>query len=207
MEPSGLSRNAFAKGTRRRRSILLWSCGLLFCGDASLSAISVEDAYRAIPHRYTPFESRSVKMNPRDAVFLQEFFRLLNLAIVERVQTQAWFQSNGKRGIAFPNYQRTTDGLMAQLEALTVPESVKAAHRSVIEALKDQRAYFEEWQRAVTRREPFKYALGANSHHPRILSSSQKLHEAYGRLMQAYPQEAERTKQAFFDHLCALDFI
>lgn len=186
--------------------MLLLSCSLFWVG-ASLSAISVEDAYRAIPHRYTPFESRSVKMNSKDAAFLQEFFRLLNLAIVERVQTQAWFQSSGKRGIAFPNYQRTTDGLIARLEALPVPESVKAVQRSVIEALKDQRAYFEEWQGAVTRRQPFKYALGASPHHPRILSASQKLHQAYGRLMQAYPQETERTKQAFFDHLCALDFI
>ena len=32
--------------------------GLLFCGDASFAAISVEEAYRAIPHRYTPFESK-----------------------------------------------------------------------------------------------------------------------------------------------------
>jgi hypothetical protein len=207
MEPSALSRNAFAKGKRRRRSILLLLCGFWLWGNAPFLAISVEDAYRAIPHRYTPFESKSVKMSPRDAVFLQEFFRLLNLAIVERVQMQAWFQSSGKKGSAFPNYQRTTDGLIAQLVALTVPEGLKTVHRSVLEALKEQRAYFEEWQRAVTRREPFKYALGASPHHPRILSASQKLHEAYGRLMQAYPQEAGRTKQAFFDHLCALDFI
>ena len=207
MEPLGLSSSVFAKGKRRRRSIVLLLCCGMFWGGASLSAISVEEACRAIPHRYTPFGARSVKMNPRDAVFLQEFFRLLNLAIVERVQTQAWFQSNGNRGIAFSRTQRTTDGLIAQLEAMTVPEGLKAVHRGVIEALKDQRAYFEEWQRAVSRREPFKYALGASPQHPRILSSSQKLHEAYGRLMQVHPQEAERTKQAFFDHLCALDFI
>ena len=188
MEPSDLSRHAFAKGKCRTRAILLFLCGLLFCGDTSLSAITVEEAYRAIPHRYTPFESRSVKMNPRDAVFLQEFFRLLNLAIVERVQTQAWFQSNGKKGIAFPSYLRTTDGLIAQLEVLTLPDSLKAVHRGVIEALKDQRAYFEEWQRAVRRGEPFRYPPGASPHHPRVLSSSQKLREAYGRLMQIYPQ-------------------
>ena len=185
--------------------LLLW--GLLFWGNASVSAISVEEAYRAIPHRHTPFKSSLVKMNPKNAVFLQEFFRLLNLAIVERVQTQAWFQSNGQKGSAFPNYQRTAAGLIAQLEALTVPEGLKAMHRSLVDALKDQRAYFEEWQRAVSKREPFKHSLGTSPQHPRVISSSQKLHEAYRRLMQAYPQEAERAKRAFFDHLCALDFI
>ena len=66
MEPLDLSRNAFTKGKCQRRAILLFLGGLLFCGDAPLSAIPVEEAYRAIPHRYTPFESRSVKMNPRD---------------------------------------------------------------------------------------------------------------------------------------------
>ena len=206
MEPSGLSRGAFGKGRRGRRSLLLLLCGLFF-QRGSLFAISVEEAYRAIPHRYTPFESRSVKMSSTDAAVLQEFFRLLNLAIVERVQAQAWFQSNGKRGVAFPNYPRSADGLIVQLEALTIPENLKAVHRDVIDALKDQRAYFEEWQRAVRKGELFRYPPGASPHHPRVLSSSQKLQQAYGRLIQLYPQEAERTKQAFFDHLCALDFI
>jgi hypothetical protein len=146
-------------------------------------------------------------MSPKDAAALQEFFRLLNLAIIERVQAQGWFQSNGKRGVAFPNYQRSTDGLIVQLEALTLPESLKAVHRNVIDALKDQRAYFEEWQRTVHRGESFRYPPGVSPHHPRVLSSSQKLQQAYGRLIQLYPQETERTKQAFFDHLCALDFI
>ena len=205
MEPLVLSRNDFTK-KHSRRSIVLFLCGCVL-GCTSVFAISVEDAYRAIPHRYTPFESKSAKMNPTDAAFLQEFFRLMNLAIVERVQTQAWFQSNGKKGTAFSNYQRVTNGLIAQLEALAVPDKLKAVNRIVIEALKDQRAYFEEWQRMITRQEPFKHALGAGPHHARILAASQKLHDAYGRLMQAYPQEAERTKQAFFDHLCALDFI
>ena len=206
MELSGLSRGSFAQRRRGRRLLLLLLCGLFFRG-ASPFAINVEEAYRAIPHRYTPFESRSVRMSSTDAAVLQEFFRLLNLAIVERVQAQAWFQSNGKRGAAFPSYQRSTDGLILELEALTIPEGLKAVHRDVIDALKDQRAYFEEWQRAVRRGEPFRYPLGASPHHPRVLSSSQKLQQAYRRLIQLYPQETERTKQAFFDHLCALDFI
>jgi hypothetical protein len=207
MEASSLSRNVFANGRGRSRLAWLLLGGLLLWGQASVFALTVEEAYRAIPHRYTPFEARAVKMNPRDGAFLQEFFRLINLAIVDRVQTQAWFQSNGKKGAAFPNYQQSTGRLMVQLEALTVPASLTAVHRSVIDALKEQTAYFAEWQRAVAQREPFNHALGASPHHPRILSSSQKLHQAYARLMQAYPQEAERTKQAFFDHLCALDFI
>src|SRR5512144_3253835 len=171
MELLRVSRNGFAGG---RRLSWLVCCGLLLSG-ASFYAITVEEAYRAIPHRYTPFESTQVKMSPKDAAVLQEFFRLVNLAIVERVQAQAWFQSNGKRGVAFPNYQRSTDGLIVQLEALTIPEALKAVPRDVIDALKDQRAYLEEWQRTVRKGEPFRYPPGASPHHPRILSSSQRL--------------------------------
>jgi len=207
MEPLSLSKNdTWARTKHGGQLFLLVCCGLLL-SVTSFSAMSVEEAYRAIPHRYTPFEPKSVKMSPKDAAALQEFFRLLNLAIIERVQAQAWFQSNGKRGAAFPNYQRSTDGLIVQLEALTLPQSLKTVHGNVIDALKDQRAYFEEWQRTVHRGESFRYPPGASPHHPRVLSSSQKLQQAYGRLIQLYPQETERTKQAFFDHLCALDFI
>ena len=207
MEPLGLSRNDSLARTKHGRQLFLLVCCSLLLSVTSFPAMSVEEAYRAIPHRYTPFESKSVKMSPKEAAVLQEFFRLLNLAIIERVQAQAWFQSNGKRGVTFPNYQQSTDGLIVQLEALAVPESLKAVHRNVIDALKDQRAYFEEWQRAVRRGELFRYQPGASPHHPRVLSSSKKLQQAYGRLIQHYPQETERTKQAFFDHLCALDFI
>ena len=206
MDPLRLSRNGLAKGKRGRKLLWLVYCVSLF-STTPLSAISVEEAYRAIPHRYTPFESKLVRMSAAEAAVMQEFFRLLNLAIVERVQAQTWFQSNGKRGVAFPNYQRNTDGLIAQLEALTVPDSLKTVRREVIDALKDQREYFEEWQRAVGKGESFRYPPGSSPHHPRVLSSSQKLQQAYGRLLQIYPRETERTKQAFFDHLCALDFI
>jgi len=81
-------------------------------------------------------------MSPTDAAVLQEFFRLVNFAIVERVQAMTWFQSNEKRDVAFPGYQRSTDGLIEQLEALTMPKALNAVRRDVIDALKDQRAYF-----------------------------------------------------------------
>jgi len=203
MERLRLSRSGLPGG--RQLSVLV--CYGLLLSRVSFYAIGVEEAYRAIPHRHTPFDATQVRMSPKDAAVLQEFFRLVNLAIVERVQALAWFQSNGKRGVAFPNYQRSTDGLIVQFEAMTIPEALKAVHRDVIDALKDQRAYFEEWQRAVRRGEPFRYPPGASPHHPRILSSSQKLQQAYARLIHLYPQETGRTKQAFFDHLCALDFI
>ena len=171
------------------------------------SAMTVEEAYRAIPHQYTAFDTKSARMNPNEAASLESFFKFVNLAIVERVQTLAWFQSNGRQGSSFQNYRKRVGDLITQLDALPAPKNLEEVRRQVGEAIKDQRAYFEEWQEATAKRERFKYALGSGPRHPRVLASSQKLQQAYARLMQLYPREGAGNQQAFFDHLCALDFI
>ncbi len=170
-------------------------------------AMTVEEAYRAIPHRYTAFDTKSAKMHSKEAACLESFFRLVNLAIVERVQTLTWFQSSGKQGSSFQDYRKRVGALITQFAVLPVPKNLEEARRQVIEAIKDQRTYFEEWEQAMTKRERFKYALGAGPRHPRVLASSQKLQQAYAQLMQLFPREDARNQRAFFDHLCALDFI
>jgi len=171
------------------------------------SSMSVEEAYRAIPHRYTAFDTKSAKMDSKEAAWLASFFKLVNLTIVERVQTLTWFQSGGRQGSSFQNYQKNMGGLLTQLAALPASENLEEIRQQVVTAIKDQRTYFEEWEKAITKKERFKYALGAGSGHPRVLASSQKLQQAYARLMQLYPREEARNHQAFFDHLCALDFL
>ncbi len=42
---------------------------------------------------------------------------------------------------------------------------------------------------------------------PLILSSHQKLLQAYNELMSIYAYENGHNKKAFYSHLCALDFI
>ena len=151
------------------------------------SALTVEEAYRAIPHRYTTFDTKSARMNSKEAGCLDSFFRLVNLAIIERVQTLTWFQSNGRQGSSFQNYRKRVGELITQFGVLPIPKNLEEVRRQVVEAIKDQRAYFEEWDQAMTKREPFKFALGTGSRHPRVLASSQKFQQAYAHLMQLYP--------------------
>lgn len=172
------------------------------------SAMTVEEAYRAIPHRYTPFEAGSASMTSEESRFVAECFRLVNLAIVERVQTLAWFQSRGKQGSPFSNYRKNIEMIIRQLGQLNVPRNCVSVRQRVVEAIQDQKAYFQEWDNAQAGNAPFKYALGsAGPRHALVSSSSQKLHQAYGELMQLFPKERAKNQQAFFDHLCALDFI
>jgi superfamily II RNA helicase len=170
-------------------------------------AMTVEEAYRAIPHRYTPFDTKAAKMTAKEAACLESFFRLVNLAIVKRVQTLAWFQSHGTQGFSFQDYQKQMVDLLTQFAALPTSKNLEDVRRRVVEAIKDQMAYFEEWEEAVKKGQRFRYALNAGVRHPRVLASSQKLQQAYARLMQLYPKEETRNQQAFFDHLCALDFL
>jgi hypothetical protein len=43
--------------------------------------------------------------------------------------------------------------------------------------------------------------------HSKVRSSSANLQGAYGDLMRLFPSENATNKQAFYDYLCALDFI
>jgi hypothetical protein len=69
----------------------------------------------------------------------------------------------------------------------------------VVEALVDQRSYFDE---AASRQSTAGLAQNA-----RVQRASQKLKSAYSILMRLYTEESKSNKNAFFDHLCALDFI
>ena len=190
-----------------KRCVLLAIGTLLLSLQPMAAEMSLEEAYRAIPHQYTPFDTKSATMSSSEATCLNRLFDLVNQAIVQRVQTLAWFQSNGRRGSSFENYQKRMSDLIVEFGALSVPRNLEDIRGQVVEAIQDQRAYFEEWEKARIKGQLFKYALGKGPRHPRVLAASQKLHQAYGRLMQLYPREKSPNQQAFFDHLCALDFI
>lgn len=91
------------------------------------------------------------------------------------------------------------DQVVSQLDALSVPPRLASVHRLVSEAMVEQRTALAEWR---------KTALPANlAGHPLVASSSGKLHRAYGELLTLFPQESAHNKAAFFDYLCAMDFI
>ena len=171
-------------------------------------AMSIEEAYRAIPHKQTTFDPASAKMTHDEASFLHEFFSLVDLTMVERVQTLGWFHSNGARGRPFGHYRMQITDLLSRMENLKVPASLKPVHKLVTEAIGEQKGYFENWQQSMDRSETFKYPPGARMpRHKNVSSSHHKLIQAYNRLMKLYPEEIKHNQKAFFDHLCALDFI
>ncbi|MEZ0225459.1 MAG: hypothetical protein ACAH83_12960 [Alphaproteobacteria bacterium] len=154
-------------------------------------AMTVDDAYKAIPHKKTRFDASaaSAEMGAAEKAFLDTFFGLSDLAVAERVGTQVALSE--KRATA-AHY----DEILHRLESLSVPPQLAAAHRLVTDAVKEQRQYLDTLKGGG--------AFDANA--PLVESSHQKLIQAYNELMRLYPSENEHNRQAFFDHLCALDF-
>lgn len=170
-------------------------------GQAALIAditrvMTVGDAYRAIPHNRTPFDLTAARMEQEDVRYLDRLFALTDVALVERVQTQLWLQSRGKHGTLRENHPR----ILAHLNALDSPRRLRSVHALIVEAIQEQHQYLTMWL-ASGRADYF--SSGA----PLIRSSHVKPIEAYSKLRALYPAEAERIHQAFYDHLCALDFI
>ncbi len=156
-------------------------------------ALSVEEAYRAIPHQRTLFNEDKAKMSLTEKEFLDEFFALTDLAVIQRVELLLWTTTHGKKGKNSKNY----DNILSQLEDLNEPTNLREVHQLIIGAIKDQQSFYQEWDKQYK----------SLPSHPKVRSASQKLRQAYSILMRLYPQEGPHNKAALFDHLCALDFL
>ena len=188
-------------GIKHLAQILLGIGFILFV--YATGAMTVEEAYRAIPHEQTDFDTKAAKMSAEESAFLAQFFTLVNYAIVAKVETLQWFSSKGRHGSPYGQYKMKIDNLITEFQGLNVPKNLTDVHKLVLESVIIQHAYYEKWDTAVKRGEQFRF----NRNDQLISNSSARLIQAYHLLMAHYPQEAKNNKSAFYDYLCALDFI
>lgn len=175
---------------------------------AGVQAMTVEEAYQEIAHRHAALDPGAAGIGRDDAAFLSRLFELIDLAIVEKVQAWAWFQSEGRRGKPFPAYRERIEALIARIEALPAPERLRAPHRLLVDAIRDQRDFFASWEEAVQVSLQGKSSRGA--HYARmnaLRSSSARLHQVYDQLVRLFPEAGPQNFNAFYDHLCALDLL
>ncbi|MGH9749496.1 MAG: hypothetical protein ACRD6R_06200 [Candidatus Polarisedimenticolia bacterium] len=192
---------------------------LLFAGLAVLAAdappgaaagdLSVDEAYdHHSHHRHTELDP-GAGFSRQEAVFLERLFRLIDLAIVEKTRAWIWFQSEGRKGAPVSRYRDRIDALLGELDRLPAPERLREVKSLIAQAIEDQRAHFEAWDRAVRE-------VGSGTGEPGgepagggifMRRSSQKLHQAYDRLRALFPAAGPRNLDAFYDHLCVLDLL
>lgn len=176
---------------------------ILLATPAYADSMSVEEAYGAIPHRKTDFQNHDSKLDHASKAYLSEMFDLVNGAIVQRVQTLRWFASRGERGSSYEEYRANIEDIQEAMKRLEAPDSLANVKALVLQSIHEQSEYFRKLDVSAGEGEPFRFNRGD----PLVVSSHRKLIAAYNQLMKTFPFENRNNKQAFFDHLCALDFI
>jgi hypothetical protein len=132
-------------------------------------------------------EGRFDRMPALERTYLAALFNAIDQAIVAKVSS--------RRGSTVADAYAP---VWRAWEELKPPSALNAMQDQVKAAIVEQQAFLLEIERKQT---------GWNMNHPKVRSSSGRLHAAYGDLMRMYPNENATNKQAFFDYLCALDFI
>jgi hypothetical protein len=161
--------------------------------------LSVDAAYAAIPHRRIAMDFAASNMPDEDKRFLEVAFHLIDQAIRLRVTACQNSEFRDSQSIS------ELDRLVEYLQNTEAPATLASYQDNLLQALTDQRAFFEEWR---TEGQQFQYGSSqAIASHPRVQSASTALRAAYGILMAKYSSESNNNKEAFFDYHCALDFI
>ena len=207
MTPAALGAAPAAGARRALRSFLAAACMAALLPAGAL-AMSVEEAYEEMEHRHATLDLGTAGLSQEEGAYLSRLFELIDLAIVEKVQTWTWFQSEGRKGKSFQAYKDRVDALIAIIADLPAPERLKATHRLLVDAIRDQRAFFAAWEEAVQVSMQGKNNRSAHQSRMNYLrTSSSKLHQVYDQLLKIFPNAGQRNFDAFYDHLCVLDLL
>src|SRR5882762_2514105 len=153
--------------------------------------LSVDAAYAAIPHRRTAMNFAVSNMPDQDKRFLEVAFHVIDQAIRLRVTA---YQKFSRSEVGDSRSISEMDRLVDYLQNTEAPASLSSYQARLLQALSDQRAFFEEWQ---TQGQQFQYGRPQTiATHPQIQSASTALREAYGILMETYPGENSHNKEA-----------
>ena len=183
------------KNSKYYLSILFLILGsFTICSDSF--CLTVEEAYEAIPHRRTVFDYNTSLMSTQEKKYLTKVFNLTDLATVERVNMLIWLTTGGQTGELANNYSN----ILNRLYEINPPAGLVNYHKLIISSIQEQRKALVKWKNSS-----FDYSKLRKEQ--LVRSSSSKLKRAYAILMKKYPKEGNHNKRAFFDHLCALDFI
>ncbi len=159
---------------------------LLLCLSGVCQALSVQQAYDAIPHARTTYDVTQANNAAANTKYLHQLFTIVDQLVVARVE--------GLQGtIVKGRYAQLID----QLAKLTPPKADKPAQQLIIKAVTTHEAYFKHYAKKASRQQLFQLQK----------ASSRQLIRAYQLLMQNHAQETTHNKKSFFDHLCALDFL
>lgn len=186
--------------TLRLCFFLVFACAI-FMPNEKAWAMSIDEAYQSIPHRQTPYNPQQSLAPEVEAQYLHDLFTLTDEAM--RIRVMLLGKLYHDHDVDMPHYSVVYTSLLSKVAALQPPEKALPAQSLIVEAIEEQHLFFKKWSNAGQNNAEFK------QYHKNELvrSAHKKLLNAYNILMRVYPKETAHNRQAFFDHLCALDFL
>lgn len=168
---------------------------------------SIKEAYKFFKRERTPFDPKKSKLPENDVKYLDHFFFVTDMALLERVDIMQYFfvVGNNVPKKYMPDYIQKIDDLIKSFEMIEAPsEDMKEVEKLLVLALEEQRDFFKEWSNL--RGTAFTKMREKYSKHLLVQSSHTKLQRVYTQLMLIYPDEDPYNHKAFSNHLAALDF-
>jgi hypothetical protein len=157
------------------------------------------EAYRLIPHQRTVFLPESSVIDETSKAQVEQILQAVDVAVALRVRLLNDF-NNGK--LESPRIQLYND-LIHKINSVQSP-NLEHLRSLLVKALTEQRDFFNESELGKTQSNSPRPDIASNTH---VNASSSQLHAAYSELLRLFPKENAHNKQAFFDYLCALDFL
>jgi hypothetical protein len=159
-------------------------------------SMSVSGAYKAIPHNQVTYRSNESVLKRAEAEYFEQTFSLVDLAVVERISLLRNIQRKASRPIRLANYEQ----ILKRILAISVPPGLEYFHQQVVAAIMEEKHYYQGLGEQPS-------ISAVNQWHPLIRRPHRRLVASYQFLVSQYPQESRSNQQAFYEHLCALDFI
>lgn len=161
--------------------------------------ITVAEAYAAVPHQRTVFDSQKSLLGAEQIQSLNVLFDFTDKCLVLRIEGLAALKNNdiSKLDKIVADYQK----LIQSFEKIAFPVVLRSVQKEIVGAVKQHQHFFVLKSQGKQNTTSLSFALDQD-----VNQSSQKLRVAYGQLMRAFSTEPAVNKQAFFDYLCALDF-
>jgi hypothetical protein len=170
------------------------------CASFAAQAMTVEEAYAAIPHKRTVFDGNASRLSAAQIDSLKRLFASSDRGVVLRVEGLRALR--GAEAVQLRKAINDYRALASAVASLNVSAEIKPAQHLIAQAIADHQRFFEMKLRDSETLAKRDIAFTAD-----INQASQKLHRAYDVLMKAFPNEAASNKTAFYDYLCALDFL
>jgi hypothetical protein len=173
--------------------------GIVAAADAG--AMTVDQAYSQLKHRRTVFDASKTRVPQAQQESLRRLFSIAELGTVLKVRAYNAHASGDKAGYAA--VMKDYESLVAVSKRQPPPVEIKPVHDLVVGAIAGQRGVLA----ASASKAPTVLSRKELERNPDVQKVHRDLLRAYNLLLATFPQEPAVNRDAFYDYLCALDFL